>query len=80
MSPNEEPAGPENLWADADLVSASELKQFVYCERAWFLDRQGKPVSSEAQAERKLGAEFHHRSSELDSMRKEVEQGIGHFF
>lgn len=43
-----------------DLVSASELHDFVLRERAWFLARQGHPVSSaEARERREAGTTFH---------------------
>jgi hypothetical protein len=41
------------------MVSASELREFVYCERAWLLSRQGFAVSQEVQAQRKAGISFH---------------------
>ena len=43
----------------ADFVTASELREFVFCERAWWLKRQGYEVSSKAQAERAEGLAFH---------------------
>lgn len=42
-----------------ELVSASELREFVYCERAWFLSRKGYAVSPPAQARRTAGLAFH---------------------
>lgn len=46
-------------YASHDLVSASELREFVYCERAWWLSRQGYVVSPHAQVERAEGIVFH---------------------
>lgn len=43
----------------ADMVSASELREFLFCERAWFLSRKGLPVSSDAEAQRVAGTAFH---------------------
>lgn len=42
-----------------DLVTASELREVVFCERAWWLKRQGYQVSNKAQAERAEGLAFH---------------------
>jgi CRISPR/Cas system-associated exonuclease Cas4 (RecB family) len=52
--PHDEPFfGPE------DMVNASELREFLYCERAWFLSRQGLRVSAAARSQRAAGIEFH---------------------
>jgi hypothetical protein len=32
-------------FSDEDLVAASELREYLYCEKAWFLARQGFAVS-----------------------------------
>lgn len=42
-----------------DFVTAGELREFVFCERAWWLNRQGYGVSSRAQADREAGIAFH---------------------
>lgn len=42
-----------------ELVSASELADFVYCRRAWGLAKQGMHVSEAAQLRRAVGNEFH---------------------
>jgi hypothetical protein len=42
-----------------DMVTASELREFVFCERAWFLSRQGLQVSARATAQRAEGIQFH---------------------
>lgn len=49
----------EPLFGPEDLLNASELREFVFCERAWFLARQGYAVSREAQAQRAAGVVFH---------------------
>ena len=42
-----------------DLVSASELAEFVYCHRAWALEREGYRPSKAAHALRLAGNRFH---------------------
>ena len=51
------PDGP--FFPPKDMVNASELREFLYCERAWFLSRQGFRVSAEARSQRKAGNIFH---------------------
>jgi hypothetical protein len=46
-------------FAPDELVSASELREFIYCERAWFLSRQGHVVMARAQEHRAAGIAFH---------------------
>jgi hypothetical protein len=41
------------------MVNASELREFIFCERAWFLNRQGFRVSPDALAQRAAGMVFH---------------------
>jgi hypothetical protein len=48
-----------DYFAPDELVSASELREFVYCERAWFLSRQGAVVTARAQEHRAAGIAFH---------------------
>jgi hypothetical protein len=42
-----------------DFVKPSELREFVYCQRSWFLARQGHQVSAEAQRAMDEGVAFH---------------------
>jgi hypothetical protein len=42
-----------------DLINASELREFVYCERSWWLSRQGYAVSAKALQQRAAGIAFH---------------------
>src|SRR5579863_6108474 len=49
----------ESIFAPEDMVNASELREFLFCERAWFLSRQGYRVSEQAQAQRAAGIVFH---------------------
>jgi hypothetical protein len=53
------PRGGEAFFPPEDMVTASELREFVFCERAWFLSRQGLQVSARAEAQRAEGIEFH---------------------
>jgi hypothetical protein len=49
----------ERAYAAKDLISASELREFIFCERSWFLSRRGLPVSPEAESQRAAGIAFH---------------------
>ncbi len=40
------------------VLSASEVAEFVYCQQAWFLGRQGAPVSPEAIQLREAGRQW----------------------
>src|ERR1700683_1993453 len=51
--------GGEPFFRPEDMVNASELREFLFCERAWFLSRQGLRVSEQAQAQRAAGIVFH---------------------
>jgi len=46
-------------FSDEDMIAASELREYIYCEKAWFLTRQGFAVSREAQAQRDAGVVYH---------------------
>jgi hypothetical protein len=46
-------------FSDEDMIAASELREYIYCEKAWFLTRQGFSVSREAQAQRDAGVVYH---------------------
>jgi hypothetical protein len=48
-------ADDEDQW----LVSASELREFVYCERAWFLRWKGTDASTKARVRMKAGTAYH---------------------
>jgi len=54
-----QPYNGEQLFPPEDMVNASELREFVFCERAWFLSRQGFWVSAVARSHRNAGIEFH---------------------
>ena len=49
----------ERFFPPEDMVTASELREFLFCERAWFLNRQGYRVSEEAEGHRAAGIAFH---------------------
>ena len=53
------PQNGDPLFAPEDMINASELREFVFCERAWFLNREGFRVSAEGQAQRAAGIDFH---------------------
>ena len=48
---------------DARYIRASELRTFLFCERAWFLERRGKP--STLQSERIFGTTDHDGQNEI---------------
>jgi hypothetical protein len=56
--PSTKPASEPSRGPD-ETVKVSELREFVFCERAWYLTRQGLAVSKEAQARRADGIAFH---------------------
>jgi hypothetical protein len=53
------PQGGEPSFPPEDMVNASELREFLFCERAWFLSRQGFRMSGQAEAQRAAGTQFH---------------------
>jgi hypothetical protein len=54
----------ESFFQPEDMVTASELREFLYCERAWFLNRQGYRVSAEAEGHRAAGIAFHEQRAD----------------
>jgi hypothetical protein len=56
---NNPPQNAERRFPPEDMVNASELREFLFCERAWFLSRQGHRVSAQAEAQRAAGIVFH---------------------
>ncbi len=47
-----------------DLIRASELGDYVYCKRCWFLSVQGVNPSLKQMEKRDAGIEYHHRHGE----------------
>ena len=56
---NDGPRNGERSYPPEDMVTASELREFLFCERAWFLSLAGNRVSAQAEAERAAGIAFH---------------------
>jgi hypothetical protein len=56
---DDDPQPAERLFPPEDMVTASELREFLFCERAWFLNRQGYRVSEAAEGHRAAGIAFH---------------------
>ena len=54
-----DPQHAKRFFPPEDMVTASELREFLFCERAWFLSRAGHRVSAQAEAQRAAGIEFH---------------------
>jgi len=61
LAPIHDNANPNGapFFAPEDMVNASELREFLFCERAWFLSRQGYQVSAQAESQRAAGVVFH---------------------
>jgi hypothetical protein len=49
----------KSFFPPEDMVNASELREFLFCERAWYLGRQGYQVSAQAESQRAAGVIFH---------------------
>ncbi|HEY7208804.1 MAG TPA: hypothetical protein VH477_00915 [Bryobacteraceae bacterium] len=59
-------AEPSNVpsFGPEQMVSASELKEFVYCPHAWLLNQQGLRVMDRTVQERQAGIVFHEERAE----------------
>jgi hypothetical protein len=56
---DDEPRHGESFFPLEDMVNASELREFLFCERAWFLNARGCRVSAKAELHRAAGITFH---------------------
>ena len=54
-----QPSDEEMPFSPDEMVRASELKDFLYCQRAWFLNQRGFRASEESALEREAGNAFH---------------------
>jgi hypothetical protein len=59
LMPDDLSTGAEPLYPLEEMVTASELREFLFCERAWVLSKQGYRVSAEAESQRAAGIVFH---------------------
>jgi hypothetical protein len=51
-------------FSEEDMITASELRDFIYCARSWSLARHGFTVAREVQAQRDAGIRFHEERAE----------------
>ncbi len=51
-------------FAPGEMISASELKDFLFCHLAWFLNQQGFRNTPKAIEERQAGVTFHQDRAE----------------
>jgi len=52
-------------FSEEDMITASELRDFIYCARSWSLARHGFTVlPREVQAQRDAGIRFHEERAE----------------
>jgi len=61
---NHEPPGDGPSFAPEEMVSASELREWTYCNRPWMLNQQGFRVTDGAADERQVGIAFHKERTE----------------
>jgi hypothetical protein len=61
---NHELTGHIRPFAHEEMVSASELKDWIYCNLAWMLNQQGFRVTDKAVQERQAGILFHEERAE----------------
>ena len=60
----EHPANQERPFTPEEMVNASELKDFLFCHRAWFLNQQGFRNTPKTMEERQAGIAFHEDRAE----------------
>jgi hypothetical protein len=49
----------DRAFAPEEMINASELKEFLFCNLAWFLNQQGFRNTPKAIEERQAGVVFH---------------------
>jgi hypothetical protein len=59
MAESSNKLGREFRFRPEEIVDVSELREFVFCERAWYLARQGHAVPKGAHSQRTAGVAFH---------------------
>jgi hypothetical protein len=57
-------ANKDRPFAPDEMVNASELKEFMFCNLAWFLNQQGFRNTPKAMEERQAGIAFHEDRAE----------------
>jgi hypothetical protein len=57
-------ANKDRPFASDEMVNASELKDFLFCNLAWFLNQQGFHNTPKAIEERQAGIAFHEHRAE----------------
>lgn len=46
-------------------INASEVADFVYCQRSWYLRRLGTPVNAKTSGQQAVGIAWHRNESSL---------------
>ena len=54
----------QSMMRSHDLIRASEIGDFVYCRRSWFLSAQGVNPGLKQMEQRDAGIEYHQRHGE----------------
>jgi hypothetical protein len=55
---------PGHAFPKDEMVNASELKDWIYCNRSWLLNQQGFRVTDKTVGERQAGIAFHEQRAE----------------
>jgi hypothetical protein len=61
---NHELADSVPFFRPEEMVTASDLKDWVYCNRSWLLNQQGFRVTEKTAGERLAGIAFHEERAE----------------
>jgi hypothetical protein len=70
----------DRAFAPEEMVNASELKDFLFCHLAWFLNQQGFRNTPRAIEERRAGIAFHEDRAEAARKLTAGKQSGGPFF